>query len=117
MSTIHVIIDGECNFCRFASRTLVKMISLPLDIQFQQAAIVTAWEMDFEHPNWKIDSIKVLIGHQVYVKSEAVSILLKDAKWYFQPLRIIFILPRTFLDRVYDWIAKNRRLWGTSCPV
>jgi predicted DCC family thiol-disulfide oxidoreductase YuxK len=96
---------------------LVNMISRPLDIQFQQAAIVEKWQESFEHPLWKIDSIKVLKDHQIYVKSEAISILLKEAKWYFQPFRIIFILPRTLLDRGYDWIAKNRSLWGNTCAL
>ena len=117
MSTLRVVIDGECNFCRFASRMLVKMSSLPLDIQFQQADIVKRWEGDLLHPLWEVDSIKVLKGPHIYVKSEAISILLKGAKWYFQPMRIIFILPRTFLDRGYDWIAKNRMLWGNTCSL
>jgi predicted DCC family thiol-disulfide oxidoreductase YuxK len=36
------------------------------------------------------------------------------AHWYFQPLRIVFLLPAGLLDKGYDWVAKNRLFWGKS---
>ena len=61
-----------------------------------------------------IDSIKWVVGEEVYVKSEAISRILVQAHWYFQPIRIVFLLPTRLLDLGYDWVAKNRLFWGKS---
>jgi predicted DCC family thiol-disulfide oxidoreductase YuxK len=117
MKSIPVVIDGECNFCRFSSQLLRKIINRPLDIQFQGSNEAQKWEDEFIHSNWKVDSIKVLSGENLYIKSEAISFLMRYAKWYIQPLRVTFLLPKAFLDRGYDWIAKNRFLWGETCEL
>ena len=61
-----------------------------------------------------IDSIKWVVGKEVYVKSDAIARILVRAHWYFQPLRIVFLLPTRLLDKGYDWVAKNRLFWGKS---
>lgn len=61
-----------------------------------------------------IDSIKWVVGKKVYVKSDAIARILVRAHWYFQPLRILFLLPTRLLDMGYDWVAKNRLFWGKS---
>ena len=61
-----------------------------------------------------IDSIKWVEGKEVYVKSDAIARILVRAHWYFQPLRIVFLLPTRLLDMGYDWVAKNRLFWGKS---
>jgi predicted DCC family thiol-disulfide oxidoreductase YuxK len=62
----------------------------------------------------KIDSIKWVVGTDVYVKSDAIYRILAFSHWYFQPLRLVFLLPASFLDKGYDWVAKNRLFWGKS---
>ena len=63
--------------------------------------------------------IKLIVGNQLFMKSKAISALMVEAHWYFQPLRIFFLLPSGFLDAMYDFIAKNRYLWGKedNCEV
>ena len=61
-----------------------------------------------------IDSIKWVEEKEVYVKSDAIARILVRAHWYFQPLRIVFLLPTRLLDKGYDWVAKNRLFWGKS---
>ena len=101
-----VLIDGNCRFCRFASKLLKRMVSGDLPI------IPETSFTEFTLPD--IDSIKWVIGHNVYVKSDAISRILVNAHWYFQPLRIVFLLPTRLLDVGYDWVAKNRLFWGKS---
>jgi predicted DCC family thiol-disulfide oxidoreductase YuxK len=101
-----VLIDGNCRFCRFASKLLKRIVVGPLQIMPE-----TAFE-DFNLP--AIDSIKWVVGREVYVKSDALSRILMNAHWYFQPLRIVFFLPAGLLDKGYDWVAKNRLFWGKS---
>jgi predicted DCC family thiol-disulfide oxidoreductase YuxK len=101
-----VLIDGNCHFCCFASKLLKRMVTGDLPV------IPETSFTDFILPD--IDSIKWVVGHDVYVKSDALSRILVNAHWYFQPLRLVFLLPAGLLDKGYDWVAKNRLFWGKS---
>ncbi|MFD3408751.1 DCC1-like thiol-disulfide oxidoreductase family protein [Aquirufa sp. HETE-83D] len=101
-----VLIDGSCRFCRFASKLLKRMVAGKLQIIPETSFI------SFALP--AIDSIKWVVGEEVYMKSDAISRILVNAHWYFQPIRIVFLLPESLLDKVYDWVAKNRLFWGKS---
>ena len=101
-----VLIDGNCRFCRFASKLLKRMVLGDLQIMPE-----TSFK-EFTLPD--IDSIKWVVGRDVYVKSDAISRILANSYWYFQPLRVVFLLPSFILDKGYDWVAKNRLFWGKS---
>ena len=101
-----VLIDGNCRFCRFSSKLLKRMVSGELQIRPEISFT------EFALPD--IDSIKWVVGQHVYVKSDAISRILANSHWYFQPLRIVFFLPSFILDKGYDWVAKNRLFWGKS---
>ena len=101
-----VLIDGGCRFCRFSSKLLKRMVKGTLPI------IPETSFTEFTLPD--IDSIKWVVGKEVYVKSDAIARILVRAHWYFQPLRIVFLLPTRLLDMGYDWVAKNRLFWGKS---
>jgi predicted DCC family thiol-disulfide oxidoreductase YuxK len=101
-----VLIDGNCRFCRFASKLLKRMVLGDLQIRPE-----TSFK-EFTLPD--IDSIKWVVGRDVYVKSDAISRILANSHWYFQPLRVVFLVPSFILDKGYDWVAKNRLFWGKS---
>jgi predicted DCC family thiol-disulfide oxidoreductase YuxK len=101
-----VLIDGGCRFCRFSSKLLKQMVAGDLQI------IPETSFSEFTLP--EIHSIKWVVGTDVYVKSAAISRILAFSHWYFQPLRLVFLLPSSFLDKGYDWLAKNRLFWGKS---
>jgi predicted DCC family thiol-disulfide oxidoreductase YuxK len=101
-----VLIDGGCHFCRFSSKLMKRMVAGNLQI------IPETSFTEFILPD--IDSIKWVVGSEVYVKSDALSRILALSHWYFQPLRIVFLLPTRLLDVGYDWVAKNRLFWGKS---
>ncbi len=111
-----VVIDGDCSFCQWAARLLRKICLDVFDFTTLNAVspeIRHTWESD---PAWAIDSIKVIDRGQLYIKSSAVRHLLRFAKWYAQPLRLLFLLPKSTLDRMYDWVARHRRM-GQSCDL
>ena len=101
-----VLIDGNCRFCRFAAKLLKRMVLGDLQI------IPETSFKEFTLPD--IDSIKWVVGRDVYVKSDAISRILANSHWYFQPLRVVFLVPSFILDKGYDWVAKNRLFWGKS---
>lgn len=110
-----VIIDGECSFCQWASRLLRRLCVNELEIvalSQVKSEVINQWSMD---PLWSIDSIKVISQHQLFIKSEAISVIMKQARWYAQPLRIVFILPVRLLDMGYDWVARNRK--SLQCEI
>ena len=86
-----VLIDGGCRFCRFSSKLLKRMVAGELQI------IPETSFSEFTLP--EIDSIKWVVGTDVYLKSAAISRILAFSHWYFQPLRLVFLLPASFLDK------------------
>ncbi len=114
-----VVIDGDCSFCQWASRLLKRICWDGLQIiplSSVSPEIQKTWE---PNPAWAIDSIKVISNGRLFIKSEAVAQVLMRAKWFAQPLRLLFLLPTRLLDRMYDWVARNRYLWGkgTRCEL
>jgi predicted DCC family thiol-disulfide oxidoreductase YuxK len=117
MSKLIVVIDGECQFCQFSVRVLRKIISSDMIILAQHDADVSALENQFPSEFWSIDSIKLIQKNQVLIKSEAIAHLMREAKFLYQPLRIVFLLPKSLLDFVYDWVASNRYFWNKACSI
>jgi len=117
MSKLIVVIDGECQFCQFSSRLLRKIIAADMIFLNQNDLKVIELEKQFPSDNWAIESIKLLSDSRVFVKSEAIRLLMREARFVFQPLRIIFILPTTVLNWAYDWVASNRYFWNKACAI
>ncbi|MHA8055443.1 thiol-disulfide oxidoreductase DCC family protein [Aquirufa nivalisilvae] len=111
---IPVFIDGNCRFCRFCAKILRRMCGDKIQIEYQGSLLFQSSVAKYPHSNWEIDSIKVLYGEKVWIKSQAVKVVLQLAPWYYQILRVFFILPDKLLDKGYDFIAKNRLIWGKS---
>ncbi len=117
MSKLIVVIDGECQFCQFSSRILRKIIASDMVFLNQNDPQVIELEKKFPSDNWAIESIKLLSDSEVFVKSVAIRLLMREARFVFQPLRIIFILPTKVLNWAYDWVASNRYFWNQACSI
>ena len=116
---MHVIIDGDCRFCLGSTKILRRILVGELHVITQYDPEYIDFQNRFAPSDWAVDSIKLIEGDQLFMKSKAISALMVEAHWYFQPLRIFFLLPTGFLDAMYDFIAKNRYLWGKedNCEV
>jgi predicted DCC family thiol-disulfide oxidoreductase YuxK len=116
---MQVIIDGNCRFCLGSTKLLRRILAVQLHVitQFDHEYLVI--QNRFNPADWAVDSIKLIIGDHLFLKSKAIAALLVEAHWYFQPLRIFFLLPTSLMDAIYDFIAKNRYLWGkgNNCEV
>jgi len=112
MERMDIIIDGDCRFCLGSTKLLRRILVSPLHVITQYDLEYTDFQKRFDASDWAVDSIKLIVGDQLLMKSKAISTLMVGAHWYFQPLRIFFLLPRVLLDALYDFIAKNRYLWG-----
>lgn len=116
---MHVIIDGDCRFCLLSTKLLRRISKVQLLVISQYDLEYIDFQNRFEESEWSIDSIKVVVGDTLFIKSKAISVLMVGAHWYFQPLRILLLLPSRLLDIGYDFIAKNRYLFwkGENCNV
>ena len=114
-----IIIDGDCRFCRGSTKILRRILNGPLHVITQYDLEYTDLQNRFNPADWAVDSIKLIVGDQLFMKSQAISKLMVGAHWYFQPLRILFLMPTGLLDALYDFIAKNRYLWGkeNNCEI
>jgi predicted DCC family thiol-disulfide oxidoreductase YuxK len=114
-----VIIDGDCRFCLGSTKLLRRMLKVQMNVITQYDLKYADFQNRFDASDWAIDSIKLIKGDKLLMKSKAISVLMVEAHWYFQPLRILFLLPTFLLDAVYDLIAKNRYLWnkGDNCKI
>jgi predicted DCC family thiol-disulfide oxidoreductase YuxK len=116
---MQVIIDGNCRFCLGSTKLLRRMLAVQLHVITQFDLEYSDIQNRFNPSDWAVDSIKLIVGDQLLMKSKAIAALMVGAHWYFQPLRIFFLLPKSLLDSLYDFIAKNRYLWGkgNNCEV
>ncbi|CAM4323905.1 DUF393 domain-containing protein [Cytophagaceae bacterium 50C-KIRBA] len=109
-----IFIDGNCRFCRFCAKVLRRMCGDKIQIEFQGSSLYQTYVLKYPDPLWEVDSIKIVQKDKVWVKSQAIERVLYLAPWYYQILRIFFLLPSRVLDKGYDFIAKNRLIWGKS---
>ena len=116
---MQVIIDGNCRFCLGSTKLLRRMLAVQLHVITQYDLEYLDIQNLFDPSDWAVDSIKLIVGDQLFMKSKAISALMVGAHWYFQPIRMVFLLPTSLLDTWYDFIAKNRYLWGKgdNCEV
>jgi predicted DCC family thiol-disulfide oxidoreductase YuxK len=118
-SSLIVFIDGNCGFCQWASRRLRAISAEELAIHAQGTDLWLSQQANFPDVRWALATVQVVDAGRLYIKSEAVAKVLKHAKWPFQPLRLLFLLPIGLLDLVYDFIAKNRYFFGgnVACEI
>lgn len=109
-----VFIDGNCRFCRFCAKILRRMCGDKIQIEYQGSSLFQSYVLKYPDAKWGTDSIKVVDHDQVWIKSQAVRAVLQLAPWYYQVFQVFFILPDKLLDQGYDFIAKNRLIWGKS---
>lgn len=104
--------DGSCGFCNKSVYFILKnertssIRFTPLQGETAKSYNTTK-HLDPQH----LDSIYFLKDGQFYSKSSAALAILPHLKWYFQPLRIVVIIPTPWRDRFYDFIAKRRKKW------
>ena len=112
-----VFFDGDCNLCNFWVKQVLKnereenIYFSNLNSSFSKK---TLSQLDINLNN--TDSIIVLFHENLYTKSEAIALILKQLKFPFSFFSsILSLLPNVFTNFFYDQIAKNRsKIFGKS---
>jgi len=115
-----LLYDGECNLCHWAVQW-VKKNAVSSDFQFESLTGEFAKKILEKHVEYlEIDSIIFLDETGIYVKSDAIFQIAKNLKSPWQAISLFRIFPKSMLDKVYSFIAKNRKKWFgtyTTCEL
>lgn len=111
-----LIYDGDCNMCSSFIRFIVKINKNPelLITDFNSNWTKNNVELD---PN--LDSIIFLKKEKKFIYSDAVIYLLATANIWFRPILLLKFIPTCVRNRVYKFVARNRRkvFSNKSCSV
>ena len=107
-----ILFDGVCNLCnnsvKFILRHDKKEYFLFASLQ-SDASKNLLLHYNFKNNDFK--SIMVIDQDRIYEKSEAVLIICKNLGLPWNLLGVFRILPKRWLDFLYDFVAKNRYKW------
>ena len=116
-----ILFDGICNLCNSSVKTIIKHDKKDT---FRFAALQSelGLELITEHAidTSQADSIFLIDGDKLFMKSTAALIIAKDLSGAYPILYGFMIVPRFIRNWLYDLIARNRYKWfgkKDSCMV
>lgn len=111
--------DGVCNLCSSSVRFILMIDKNEIfDFKPLQQADLNE-ELRSQIPR-NIDSIILLNGENVLVKSDAIIKIFEKLGGFWYYLSYLKYLPKSIRDKIYDFIAENRyKLFGKkdSCEI
>ncbi len=121
-----VLYDGVCGLCNRSVRAVLKADSEKI---FQFAALQSATGQRclarYGHGTDRLESLILIVDYEtpserILLKSEAALFVTRQLGGFWRAWRAAGILPRSFLDMVYESVARNRYRWFgklDSCPL
>ena len=117
-----ILFDGVCNLCDSSVQFVIKHDKkdvfrfVPLQSELGQKICI--------HIGISTSTIDSTILYEpekgYYYKSAVAFKILKDISGIHKCLLVFSILPKSILDKIYDWVAKNRYKWfgkKESCMI
>lgn len=116
-----ILFDGVCNLCNASVNFVIKHDKKAqfLFASFQSDAAKEIL-LQFNLENLNEDTVILVEGNKVYLKSTAALKIAKQLDGGFKVFYAFFIVPIFFRDWVYSYIAKNRYRWfgkRESCMI
>jgi predicted DCC family thiol-disulfide oxidoreductase YuxK len=108
-----VLFDGECNLCNGYVQFILRRDKAK---RFRFASLqspVAQRLLKESGRKWEElpDSIVLVEGGKVYVKSTAALRIAKGLGGLWPVLSVFLIVPTALRNMIYDWIARNRYKW------
>nr|WP_321486670.1 DCC1-like thiol-disulfide oxidoreductase family protein [uncultured Draconibacterium sp.] len=113
-----ILFDGVCNLCNSAVDLILKKAQ-DKDFEFVALQSDEGQQLlkEFELP-LEINTVVLIQNNQTYSKSEAILEICKHLKAQWSWLEVFRILPKSWRDKLYRFVANNRYKWfgkRTSC--
>jgi predicted DCC family thiol-disulfide oxidoreductase YuxK len=106
-----LVFDGVCNICSFGVRIVLRHDrDGAFDFAFAQGPVGGALKRRHGIGE-SLDTVAVVAGDAVFVKSDAALYVLARLPAPWRWLRVLRALPRPLRDRLYDIVARNRYRW------
>jgi predicted DCC family thiol-disulfide oxidoreductase YuxK len=106
-----ILYDGVCNLCNASVRFILKYEKNP---RYRFAPLQGKFASEVRHqyalPE-DADSVVLIENNQIFTASTASLRIAKQLKAPWSWLVIFEVLPVSFRDAVYHWIARNRYRW------
>lgn len=104
-----ILFDGVCNFCNSTVNFIIKKDKKD---QFRFASLQSEIGQGFvgDLPS-NTDSIVYVRNQKVLIKSTAALYIAIDLGYPFKLFAIFRLIPTSWRDSCYDYIAKNRYRW------
>ncbi len=119
MSNEIIFYDGDCGLCNRSVQFVLKH-ERDKHIRFStlQSDFATRFFEEHHFPQPDLTTFYFYSDNRLYKKSKAAFKVIPYLKWYWQPLRIMALLPTAIADMGYDFIAKRRKkIGGTFCVL
>lgn len=106
-----LIFDGVCNICSLGVRIVLRHDRAgAFDFAFAQGPVGAALKRRHGMPD-NLETVTVVDGARVYVKSDAALYVARRLPFPWPLLGLLRLLPRAWRDRLYDLVARNRYDW------
>lgn len=110
-----ILFDGVCNLCNAVVKFIInhdhqgyyKFAAL----QSKEAKEILADPEIRKMKDEPLKSVVLIEKDRFYFKTDAVLRIFKKLPGLWPALYVFKILPRSFRDWLYDWIARNRYRW------
>lgn len=107
-----LLFDGVCNICDGFVQFILKRDKKAIYV-FASLQSDMAQQLLEKHgaPTNSLETVVLIDGQQVYTHSDVALEVAKDLGGIYRIFRLFSFLPKSFRNRVYDWIASNRYKW------
>jgi predicted DCC family thiol-disulfide oxidoreductase YuxK len=112
-----VLFDGECNFCSFWVKYIIKRDKKDV-FQFASLQSDKGAELLRKHNlNLDLSTVVLISDNEAKTKSNAALTIFYRLGGFYSLGVVFLIIPKIIRDFFYDWIAKNRKriLKNESC--
>jgi predicted DCC family thiol-disulfide oxidoreductase YuxK len=108
-----ILFDGVCNLCDNVVQFIIKRDKKDI---FRFVALQSELGQEIIHylgvDQSKTDSIILYEpGHAYYYKAEAALKIGSELGGFYSILRVFNVLPKSFSNWIYDYVARNRYKW------
>lgn len=107
-----LLFDSECLFCNFWVNQILKRDKKNIFLFASLSSDSGKEILKYLGISKEIDSVVYYHPKQAYyIKSDAALYIIKELGLCYLPLFALKILPNSWRDKLYDFIAKNRYHW------
>jgi len=101
--------DGQCVLC---NNTVKWILSNEKDHDILFCPLNSIFAMQFIPDSLKnIDSVILYKNNKFYIYFDVVLSIVPHLKWYWKILYVLYLVPTFLRNKIYKWIARNRKKW------